>query len=226
MKRIAHFWVILIIVISVSTVSLAEDSLPVPVSVEGVVFESKNSFAIVNGQVCKVGDKIRDAQIIEITGKSVKFNYKGRVYTLPVGSGRKAPASKPAAKEGFPSSSVLESIKGLFKSFIGKPSLGSLSSSTPQNDQAVIDKIFNTKVEPNPAYFEDYYYKALQYYKQAESQVQVNREAAFASYGEAAQAAAWAIQYSPRACAEKHDERIKMFDILNSSLDNRAKIRQ
>ena len=51
-------------------------------SVQGMVWNSDMPQAIINGQVYRVGDKIEEAQIIDIDKEGVRLLQRGKIYML------------------------------------------------------------------------------------------------------------------------------------------------
>ena len=47
------------------------------IELKGIVIMRDNSAAFVNSKTLKLGDRIRDAELVEISEQFVKFNYKG-----------------------------------------------------------------------------------------------------------------------------------------------------
>jgi len=56
--------------------------------VTGIFYEEKRqSYAIVNGKIVRVGDKIEEAEVIEITKNFVKFRYRNEFFVKNLGEG-------------------------------------------------------------------------------------------------------------------------------------------
>ncbi|MCK9572331.1 MAG: general secretion pathway protein GspB [Candidatus Omnitrophica bacterium] len=61
-----------------------EVSMPPELKVNGLVWGSDSPLAIINGQVCKVGDTIENARIESIDKNGVVIEFDWRKFTLPV----------------------------------------------------------------------------------------------------------------------------------------------
>ena len=55
-----------------------------PLDLTGIVFSADRSYAIVNGQVVKVGDKIQGAEVKSITSETLTLEYEGRQIQLGI----------------------------------------------------------------------------------------------------------------------------------------------
>ncbi|HOX54764.1 MAG TPA: hypothetical protein PLC32_04890, partial [Candidatus Omnitrophota bacterium] len=49
--------------------------------VQGMIWSSDNPQAIIDGQVLRLGDDIKEAKIIDISKEGVKFLYRGKIIT-------------------------------------------------------------------------------------------------------------------------------------------------
>jgi hypothetical protein len=110
-----RFAFILFLLADSVSVCSAQDTLPISLSVEGVMKDKKGSVALINGSVYKIGDMIQDVKIVEITDKYVKVEYQGATYDLWVGSGNEAFRGEQEPPD------LKETISGWLRSFNKKP---------------------------------------------------------------------------------------------------------
>lgn len=54
-------------------------------TLNGIVYDNKRSYAIVNNEVVRIGDSIKGAKIIRILPKAVEFEVKGKTIILKSG---------------------------------------------------------------------------------------------------------------------------------------------
>jgi hypothetical protein len=50
-------------------------------SIQGMVWSSDNPQAIIDGQVLRIGDEIKEAKILSISKEGVKFLFRGKIFT-------------------------------------------------------------------------------------------------------------------------------------------------
>lgn len=64
-------------------------SLPIALSVEGLLWGSDKPQAVINGRVYLLGDKLKevDAEIIEIDNEGVSIRYKGEIFRKSINRG-------------------------------------------------------------------------------------------------------------------------------------------
>ncbi len=80
--------ILLITVLSVfSCVGLAQDEIEgMPnLCIRGILFDSKHPMAIINDRYIKEDELVLGARVVEITEKSVQFDYEGQIFTKEVG---------------------------------------------------------------------------------------------------------------------------------------------
>jgi len=70
-----------ILVQEISSRPEAENRLP-EMNIQGIVWQSDNPQAIIDGQVVKVGDTIKEAKVIKIAKEGVSFVYQEKLFTL------------------------------------------------------------------------------------------------------------------------------------------------
>ncbi len=66
------------------TTYAGEEPVSLDIIVQGVVWDTSLPQAIIDGEVYRVGDKVQDAQIIDITSEGVSLLYKGRIIIVGV----------------------------------------------------------------------------------------------------------------------------------------------
>jgi len=49
--------------------------------IQGMVWSSDNPQAIIDGQVLRIGDEIKEAKILSISKEGVKFLFRGKIFT-------------------------------------------------------------------------------------------------------------------------------------------------
>lgn len=59
----------------------ASQSAPPEFNVQGMVWRSDNPQAIIDGQILRIGDEIKDARVIDISKDGVKFLFRGKIIT-------------------------------------------------------------------------------------------------------------------------------------------------
>jgi len=62
--------------------SVKEEITGMSLSLEGLVWDSKNPAAIISSTVVKIGSKIKDAEVLDIKKDGVKMRYKGQEFYI------------------------------------------------------------------------------------------------------------------------------------------------
>ncbi len=62
--------------------SVKEEITGMSLSLEGLVWDSKNPAAIISGKVVKIGSKIKDAEVLDINKEGVKMRYKSQEFDI------------------------------------------------------------------------------------------------------------------------------------------------
>ncbi len=84
-KQLIVLWLICLVPVY-SNICQAQPDL----EISGIFFEDEGqSYAIINGRTVKVGNKIDEAEIIEISQDSIKFKYKDDIIIKKVGLGER-----------------------------------------------------------------------------------------------------------------------------------------
>ncbi len=60
------------------------EELRLDIKVEGTIWNAKVPCAIINGEVYKIGDKIEDAEVVDVDKEGVTLMYKKKIYIFPV----------------------------------------------------------------------------------------------------------------------------------------------